>query len=122
MVVHCIIITRETKSRQTHPTPNSNSFPVNVIFRRPETTAQDGHNKRRINFRSKVAGAREIMNPPRRIDLVSYFPEPKVSLDRVAQCAPFVPRAASIDNDNDVLQAAREIRVPADVERSAHGL
>lgn len=59
---------------------------------------------------------------PRCVDLVARFPEPEVSLDRIAQRAALVTCAASVDGNDDVLQAARKIRVPADVERSAHRL
>jgi hypothetical protein len=59
---------------------------------------------------------------PCRVDLVAHLPEAKVALDRVAQRTALVTRAAPIDDDDDVLQATREIRVPVDVERSAHYL
>ena len=55
-------------------------------------------------------------NAPRRVDLVAHLPEPKIALDRVAQRAALIPRAASVNDYDDVLQAAREISVPVDAE------
>ena len=61
-------------------------------------------------------------NSPRRVYLVAHLPEAKIAFDWVAQRTAFETRAAPIDDDDDVLQATREIRVPVDVERSAHEL
>ena len=63
-----------------------------------------------------------VQNSPRRVDLVAHLPETEVALDRVAQRTALVTRAPPIDDDDDVLQATREIRVPVDLERSAHEL
>ena len=59
---------------------------------------------------------------PRRVDLVAHLPEAKVPLDWVAQRTALEASAASIHSDDDVLQAAREIGVPAEIEGGAHEL
>jgi hypothetical protein len=71
---------------------------------------------------TKKKRTRTLDHLPSSVDLVPHLPEPKVSLDRVPQCPAFIARAASVDDYDDVLQATREIRVPVDVERSAHKL
>ena len=53
---------------------------------------------------------------PCRVDLVAHLPEAKVALDRVAQRTALETRAPPIDDDDDVFQATREIRVPIDIE------
>ena len=63
-----------------------------------------------------------MTDSPRRVDLVAHLPETKVPLDWVAQRTALEASAASIDNNDDVLQAAREIRVPAEIEGGAHEL
>jgi hypothetical protein len=59
---------------------------------------------------------------PRRVDLVANLPEAKVPFDWVAQPTTLVARTASVNNHDDVLQAAHEIRMPFEVERGAHKL